>query len=369
MSDFIDINEITDYVVVSYPCQGCVHKFITCKICNGYFKPDFYNTTHKNICGEIYKYEQEKSEYVECGKCNCLIKLNDYSQHIDNCQKKDTVDCTYCKKAIPLNVLEEHEGLCEKSQTDLTLLKEKLECTFCKQNIPMIHIEEHEKGCKKFHENQDKIKQELSNESIQYPKEWNIQGAVDKTSYTLVPLGGEEYWMVRELYDLTCNKKVSNIWRIQNCALWENYYREKLRIKQEKGFIEEKLLFFANKTVKIEHIQKNGFDISFANDNQSYGRGIYFNRRADKVLTHAYKYDKKQKFSYIFLSTVLVGVAYLSEASQSYRKPPFYDESKFIYHDSVTNIENFSDLKEADQIFVVYNNEKAYPSYMIEIIH
>jgi hypothetical protein len=290
-------------------------------------------------------------------------------RHVDGCSSKKaaTLECSICKKTIPLNLIEEHEVHCEKAQSDMMMLKEKIECSFCKQKIPIIHIEEHEKGCEKFQEDQNKLKRELSAEGIEYPKEWVLNNNFDKQNCQLIQVQGEEYWMVRELFNLTCNKKITNIWRLQNIPLWENYYREKLRIKQEKGYIEEKLLFYANKTIKLEHIQKNGFDISFANDNQTHGRGIYFRRRADKVIHDAYKIEKKDKFSFIFLSTVLIGISYVSNGDASLRKPPFYDQSKFIYHDSVTNTENFSDLKDADQLFVIYNNEKAYPSYMIEI--
>jgi hypothetical protein len=366
--DFEDINAISYVVTNSFPCNRCVKGFIKCDICNGLFRINFFEAVHWKLCKEIYTYEKEKDELAECPMCNCLVKLTSFNAHIDNCDTSKTVnvDCSICKKPVPMNLLEEHEVMCEKAQSDIMLIKEKLECSFCKQNIPLIDIEQHEKDCQKFIDSQNKIKQELSKETIEYPKEWDISG-MNKTDYKLVQVTGEEYWMAKELFNLTSGVKISNVWRVQNLSLWESFYREKLRIKQEKGYIEEKLLFFANKNVKLEHIEKNGFDISFANDNQSYGRGIYFRRRADKVILDAFKRSSKDRFSYIFLSTVLVGIAFESNQNVSLRKPPFYDESKFIYYDSVTNMENFSDLKDADQIFVVYNNEKAYPSYLIEI--
>jgi hypothetical protein len=362
--DFIDINEIIS--VQNYPCNECLKKLISCHICKGLFKVNFYTAVHQKLCEEIHNFEKQHDDLAECPQCNGLVRLTEYNTHIDNCAIKISVDCCICKKLIPLDLLEEHETLCQKTQNDIMLIQEKLECSICKLNIPLIDIEQHEMSCQKFIGVHNKIKQELSKESIEYPSEWDVQN-MNKTDYKLVQVTGEEYWMVKELFDVTSDIKISAIWRVQNMSLWESFYREKLRIKQEKGYIEEKLLFFANKSVKLDHIQKNGFDISFSKDNQSYGRGIYFRRRADMVIPDAYKTSKNDMISYIFLATVLVGIAFESNSNSSLRKPPFYDESKFIYYDSVTNMENFSDLKDENQLFVVYNNEKAYPSYLIEI--
>ena len=67
---------------------------------------------------------------------------------------------------------------------------------------------------------------------------------------------------------------------------------------------------------------------------------------------------------YLFLATVLVGKSYYqSRPNFLMRKPPFLDEAKYIYYDSVTNSTDESYL---DRLYVIYNNEKAYPLYMIE---
>jgi len=265
-------------------------------------------------------------------------------------------------------------------QTEMMLIKEKYQCDFCKEQVPIIQIESHEKSCKSFKEKQEKIDKMIKGVGIEYPFFWekNHQRMVtvsDKAQLVPLDVGVSEWNKVEELFHMSFQGNgyeygIIDIWRIQNNNLWDKYYREKVKIKEEKNFSEENLLFYGNKTIKTEQIALNGFDISFSVDNAPYGRGIYFYRRADRVIQEAYKVNKKDANVFIFLALVNTGIPYVSPG-QNYnlKKPPFYDQSKFIYYDSVTNMDNKSKIKDVDQTYVVYNNEKVYPLYMIEFNH
>jgi hypothetical protein len=298
---------------------------------------------------------------IPCGKCGCLLELRDYFNHTEICENQVNIECGICKKLIPLHLIEEHEKICLKTQEEMILISNKIDCNYCGEYIPLVNIEEHEKTCKEFNDNQLKLKEDMNKGNIEYPCDWDHS---NKELLVEVIANSFEYDDISDLFGLTAkNARITKIWRIQNKQLWENYYMEKLRINQEKCFIEESILFYGNKNISDDQIYKLGFDISFAIDNQDYGRGIYFNKRADKAILNI---TKKKGIMNIFLCNVLTGSTFISEVRTAYRKPPFYDEPNFIYHDSVTNVENFSNLKEVDQIFVIYNNEKAYPSYLIE---
>jgi hypothetical protein len=357
-----DINDINDYYKPTIPCNRCVSKFIRCELCQGFFKVDFYHDKHRPLCVTLYEFNREQEEMLECPECGCLIELKDYLNHTEICANEVNVDCTICYKPFRLQLIEEHEKTCLKTQEDMMLIGNKIDCSYCGEYIPLVNIEEHEKVCKEFQDNQKRLQEDMNKGNIDYPEDWDNS----KQEFLVkVDENSSEYTDIITRMTLTAkNAQIINLWRIQNKQLYEKYFREKLKIKQEKGFIEENILFYGNKHIKDDHIYKVGFDISYANDNQEYGRGIYFEKRADKAIKNV-EVEKGNKKT-VFVCKVLTGIPYVSAIKQSYRKPPFYDESRFIYHDSITNIENFSNLKECDQIFVIYNNEKAYPSYLIE---
>ena len=78
-----------------------------------------------------------------------------------------------------------------------------------------------------------------------------------------------------------------------------------------------------------------------------WGRGIYFARQSVYSF-QGYCYISEGK-GYMFLAKVITGKSHVSDGRRNVInksqigvmiKPPMWDESKFIYYDSVSNIEN-----------------------------
>jgi hypothetical protein len=254
------------------------------------------------------------------------------------------------------------------------MLDEMAECNICNELFSLIQIESHESTCKKLKESAEILDKLISHSDILLPKYWetiNPEAKQINSKVFLMPVlkEKEEFLYVKEIFSSNIKKKLVNItsiWRIQNLNLWEKYYREKIKIKEEKGEIEEKLLFFFNEEVKNELIFIKGFDISFSNSKALYGRGIHFNVEPDSLIEMAESMKHINSKS-IIIATVLTGKSFYKPLpDHNIRKPPFYDQKKYIFYDSITNMEKGKVLPNTNHMHIVYNNEKAYPLYLIE---
>jgi len=203
---------------------------------------------------------------------------------------------------------------------------------------------------------------------IEYPKEWDPLKTDNTVELFILPLNCGEFQFAESLFRRSVtNVKFTKMWRIQNKNLWGKYYREKIKIIKEKGSCEEQFLFHGTRSNSPRILYTTGFDVSFSSDGGMYGRGIYFARQSVYSFSgYAFNYDKK---NYMFLALVLTGKTKVMNSDSSLRKPPFLDRSKYIYYDSVTDVSNPTNSYDISQMFIVYNNEKAYPYYLMEYEH
>ncbi|KAL4476140.1 hypothetical protein ABPG74_009873 [Tetrahymena malaccensis] len=154
------------------------------------------------------------------------------------------------------------------------------------------------------------------------------------------------------------NSKVSRIQRVQNIKLWRNYMYEKQKLIQ-KGNAKELLLFHgtrANKPELIYNGTEEGFDFRLSAHGM-YGRGTYFHEMASYSDGYAYHDGSKKVF---FLAQVLVGNYYVG-GSSGYVSPPIIPGSNGIRYDSIR-----SNGCEGQNMFIIYHNSKAYPTYLID---
>lgn len=89
----------------------------------------------------------------------------------------------------------------------------------------------------------------------------------------------------------------------------------------------------------------------------SYGRGTYFHEMASYSDGYAYLKGNKKVF---FIANVLVG-NYFCGGGSSYVSPPLIPGKSGMRYDSVR-----SNSAEGMNMFIVYHNSKAYPTYLIE---
>ncbi|EAR87843.2 poly (ADP-ribose) polymerase family protein (macronuclear) [Tetrahymena thermophila SB210] len=154
------------------------------------------------------------------------------------------------------------------------------------------------------------------------------------------------------------NSKVSRIQRVQNIKLWRNYMYEKQKLVQ-KGNAKELLLFHGTRNNKPEMIYngtEEGFDFRLSAHGM-YGRGTYFHEMASYSDGYAYHDGSKKVF---FLAQVLVGNYYVG-GSSGYVSPPIIPGTNGLRYDSIR-----SNYNEGQNMFIIYHNSKAYPTYLID---
>jgi len=169
----------------------------------------------------------------------------------------------------------------------------------------------------------------------------------------------EEFIEIAKYFNETLTTEIiSRIIRIQNIQLWKKFLFGKNQLKK-KGTESEKMLFYGSKendptNIYNEIRNDDGFEIKNATDGD-YGYALYFFEKAKHA--HNFRYEKNNK-NYIFLANVLIGASIKMDIGNNLVKmPPFINKLENIRYDSI---------KSADGKYMIYNNSRAYPSYLIE---
>lgn len=388
-------NDINDGCCAREICEICVNNFQRCDICEGYFENHFFYNDHELKCSQIFQIYREKENLIKCLNCKILVSIDHFESHKEECeaQIKDTqMLCSFCNIKISISLIEDHEKACKIIFDAMLINVDTIDCEYCKEKFPLNLILSHEGMCKKLKERQKEIEDQIKLIKVEYPKEWEVEiknTAIINDNLTMVSLDehGSQYKLAQELFKLTLpGVSICNIFRIHNKHLWEKYSKEKARIINEKGSADEKWLFHGTKSNNPKCVYQLGFDISFASDQGSFGRGVYFARQSVYSYSgYSYIYEGK---GYMFLAKVITGKTFspnMANISQKHRnigsnrnvsifgqavgqgmkKPPFLEEKKYIYYDSVSNVSNPND-DHISQMYIVYENDKAYPYYLIE---
>ena len=205
---------------------------------------------------------------------------------------------------------------------------------------------------------------ELLTRSAAFPKHWEeMKGKVEVKS---VPANSDEYKDVISLLQKTLRpSQVVRVERIQNQWLWDRYVFAKQRMAEKNGGeVNEKKLFHGTRKTLPEDVyaSEHGFDFRFA-DKAMWGKGTYFAVNASYSNNYAHQ-DAKSKQKQLLLASVLTGDAFTSKPDGTLTKPPL----KQLATDSMFKDERYDSVTGTtggSQIYVVYDHDKAYPSYLI----
>lgn len=176
----------------------------------------------------------------------------------------------------------------------------------------------------------------------------------------------KEYRTVSQRFHETLPKLKASILmveKIRNDELRERYERKCERIQRKltlRGYDEiEKLLFHGTTPDVVDAICKHNFDHRLRGKNGTqYGEGSYF--AVDASYSNNYSSDDGERTRYMFLASVLTGESKLGR--RNFRRPPLKDPSNPTsdLYDSCVDDEN------RPKIFVIFNDEQCYPSYLIK---
>ncbi|KAK2905058.1 hypothetical protein Q8A67_006857 [Cirrhinus molitorella] len=168
-----------------------------------------------------------------------------------------------------------------------------------------------------------------------------------------------EYIDVLKQFQATCpNNKVLKIERIQNTGMWKNYQNNKRVMEKKNGHQNnEKRLFHGTSEQTISHIEKSGFNRSYAGKNAAvYGNGTYFALNASYSSHPTYSVPNAQGHKHMYLCRVLTGD--YTTGVKGMIVPPAKNANCDPYDTVVDN-------PTAPTIFVVFRDDNAYPEYLI----
>ena len=170
--------------------------------------------------------------------------------------------------------------------------------------------------------------------------------------------------------------KICTIQRIQNQWLWRKYSTELACVAEKNGGLANmtRALFHGTSSTdpKLVYQGEDGFDMRFSR-NGMWGQGIYF--AANASYSHNYAYAskiqsamQKNQFHYLFYSTVIVGEILTCPPDSTLRLPPVKPTPVSNKQFAVERYDSVCGQTGGSDVFIVYANSKAYPSYLISYI-
>jgi len=154
--------------------------------------------------------------------------------------------------------------------------------------------------------------------------------------------------------------QISSVEKIKNDFLLERYKRKRQQMKKKPKASDcstiEKQLFHGTSSEVIDAICKQNFDHRlYGKNGTKYGEGSYFAVKA----SYSNNYSSGENTRFMFLASVLTGEYKLGKSTL--RRPPLKDPwnpASDLYDSCVDN-------EDDPQIFVIFNDEQCYPSYLI----
>uniref|UniRef100_A0A8C1XM30 Poly [ADP-ribose] polymerase n=1 Tax=Cyprinus carpio TaxID=7962 RepID=A0A8C1XM30_CYPCA len=191
------------------------------------------------------------------------------------------------------------------------------------------------------------------------PQHWDAMAPNElHKKFNLQPTS-TEYQDVLKHFQASCpNNKVLKIERIQNPGMWKNYQNNKSVMEKKNGHQNnEKRLFHGTSEQTLGHIEKSGFNRSYAGKNAAaYGNGTYFALNASYSSSNTYSVPNAQGQKHMYLCRVLTGD--YTRGQTGMIVPPAKNSNCDLY-DTVVDKTN------APTIFVVFRDDNAYPEYLI----
>ncbi|XP_047591240.1 protein mono-ADP-ribosyltransferase PARP14-like isoform X3 [Lutra lutra] len=202
--------------------------------------------------------------------------------------------------------------------------------------------------------------QRLMKSEVKTPEHWNDMKQQDFCVVKLQP-GHAEYNTVASKFNQTCSHfYIEKIERIQNPDLWNCYQTKKKTMDAKNGHKNnEKQLFHGTDADSVPHVNRNGFNRSYAGKNAvAYGKGTYFAVDACYSANDTYSRPDSNGRKHMYYVRVLTGT-YTRGNHSLIVPPPKSPENPTDLYDTVT------DCVQNPRLFVVFYDYQAYPEYLI----
>ena len=202
-------------------------------------------------------------------------------------------------------------------------------------------------------------------EEVSRPPEWEGDDSSSSLSLKAVQPSSNEFGKVLSLMQRTLpNVRIIKLERIQNEWLWTRYSQHRELIKKKnQGIALELDLFHGTRSNPPNCIYtgEEGFDMRFSAQGM-WGTGNYFAVNAN--YSHAYAHSTAGGQRQMFLVKVVVGASFDCPSNRSLRMPP-EKKSKTTSLFGVERYDSVSGVTQGSKVYIIYDNLKAYPFYLI----
>jgi len=261
----------------------------------------------------------------------------------------------------------------------LTELESKLKRTKLEYEKAQKELEQHQEKirmeatiAKKHDEDIEALKKELDGIQVKFPETWEPQEFNCELKEVLQD-SDEGRRVANQIRESAPSLPIVKIERVQNVWLYERYFYERKKMKlKNNGDANEVEAFHGTGVTdpKMIYNCEDGFDMRFSKKGL-WGRGIYFAKNARYSIQNGYEHNTDEDLRQIFLAKLLLGDSYhATQREDELRLPPIKVVSKNTKinfdverHDSVTA--THPDEPEPKNIYIIYDNGKAYPAYLI----
>ena len=197
------------------------------------------------------------------------------------------------------------------------------------------------------------------------PPEWQPQ--TENLQLFVIEQGSAEWDKVEQYFKNTLpNADIQEICRIQNKWLWRRYVSHKEQLCQKNQGVSEKELFHGTRgnNPKLIYDSEVAFDMRFSAEGM-WGRANYFAVNASYSDSYAFCRDNGVKE--MFLVKVLTGDSHQCKPDSSLRLPPEKQaEDMGPVRFSKTRYDTVTGTTGDSRVYMTYDNEKAYPAYLIQ---
>lgn len=428
-------------------CSICKENLLECVFCEGLF-PQNILSSHKSLCGKLRENLLIKDDKYNCSNCNKYILIVDINTHSKNCVNgkekvlKYELKCVHCEKLFPYEFIQEHERSCSELKSQEFILNEKYKCAQCKEELYVIQKPTHDKVCEFLMNRKEEVEKKaklLENQKI-FPSNWSeniVKNEIVNENLTLAHLNpfSEEYTNItnqlsyylhklktnhyQTIFGGNCsinvtNASVSNIIRIQNKDLYQQYKKKKDFIQKQNPFKQnEHSLFFVIpfSSSNYNSIRNYGVDASFCWYQPLYNNGfrVLPNLNLNEVTCKNARYfrtsfqDLIPNINLSVLSKEFIGENFVNNNNNFYNVYPYqrsirisvfiyycsvltgdvwtpkikkcHDQNKFIEHIMTltkpprkNNYNDFDSLSNPMKTFyAVFDKDQTYPTHEIEL--
>ena len=197
---------------------------------------------------------------------------------------------------------------------------------------------------------------------VKKPDEWEEDGS--SSVLKVVQNGSAEYNKVlARMRETVPNVNIVKLERIQNEWLWEKFSQHRDRIqKKNQGVVGENDLFHGTRSTDPRFIYEGeeGFDMRFSQAG-IWGNGNYFAVNASYSVN--YSHPVSGGLRQMFLVRVVIGEAHDCPPNGSLRLPPEKPKTSSLF--SVERYDSVTGNTGGSRVYIIYDNLKAYPLYLI----